>query len=209
VIEVYAVVDDPGPPLPAMAPLRAVARDGLALLCGPAGELDMSPDALWRHERVVEALMEDRDLLPVRYGTRLDDEAAAVRALDERHRELSGALDAVRGAVELSLRVLGEPDAAPRVDEAGGGAGYIRAKVRAAVAKEDAGRAIHEPLASLARADARLRPHAERELLRSAYLVERGAVEAFVARVSELQHAHPELQLLCTGPWPPYSFSET
>ena len=46
------------------------------------------------------------------------------------------------------------------------------------------------------------------ELLRAAYLVEREAVEPFVARVRELQREHPALSLLCTGPWPPYSFAE-
>ena len=33
-------------------------------------------------------------------------------------------------------------------------------------------------------------------------------VDGFVAAVRALQHEHPELSILCTGPWPPYSFAE-
>jgi len=31
-------------------------------------------------------------------------------------------------------------------------------------------------------------------------------VDAFAAAVARLQDEHPELSILCTGPWPPYSF---
>jgi hypothetical protein len=46
------------------------------------------------------------------------------------------------------------------------------------------------------------------ELLRAAYLVERARVPAVVETVRDLQREHGELALLCTGPWPPYSFAE-
>ena len=72
-IDLFAITDDPAPPLPTIAPLSAVASHGLALVCAPAAHVEISPEVLWRHEEVVEALMEDRDLLPVRFGTRLDD----------------------------------------------------------------------------------------------------------------------------------------
>ena len=65
--------------------------------------------------------------------------------------------------------------------------------------------AVHTALAALAR-DSRER--AGDEPLRAAYLVGHDDVEGFVARVRELQDEHPELAILCTGPWPPYSFAE-
>jgi hypothetical protein len=40
----------------------------------------------------------------------------------------------------------------------------------------------------------------------AAYLVERGVVPRFRAVVQRLQRDHADLALLCTGPWPPYSF---
>lgn len=206
-IQLFAITDDPAPQLPEVAPLTAVASHGLAVVCGPAEEREVSPDVLWRHERVVEALMEDRDLLPVRFGTRLEDEAAAASALADRHREFARALDRVRGAVEVSVRVLGEKSPAAPESESVSGAEYLRAKVRSAEAQEAVSRAVHAPLASRARASAKLRAPDPAELLRAAYLVDRTDLRSFVRCVEELEEANPDLRLLCTGPWPPYSFS--
>ena len=206
-IELYAITDDAGPPLPAVAPLREVTSHGLAAVYAQATDEPVSPELLWRHEEVVEALMEARDLLPVRYGTRLAGEADAERALAERHDEFAEALDRVRGCVEVSLRVLGEQPE-PATSRADSGAEYMRARGGTAAARDSAARLLHDPLSRLARASM-TRPVAEgAELLRAAYLVDRGAVVDFAAQVAELQDANPELQLLCTGPWPPYSFAD-
>jgi hypothetical protein len=233
VIELYAITEHPTPPLPPVKGLRAVPVDGLAAVCGPGAgdDGDVSPEALWRHEEVVEALMADRDLLPVRYGSRLADEAALARAVEERQEELRTALARVRGAVELSLRVVsgevgrgvdpadeeaGEPDRAaapaagarPGAPPAGQGARYLRARARSDAAREEVVATVDRPLSILARASVKSRPRTALELLRAAYLVERGRVDLFTRTVARLQKESPELRLLCTGPWPPYSFAE-
>jgi hypothetical protein len=207
VIELYAVTDHPGPPLPDVGPLNTVATDHLGAVCGPASSGDVSPEALWRHEEVVEALMRDRDLLPVRYGTRVKDESAAARAVADRYDELTAALDSVRGAVELSLRVLVHDEPAPAAAP-GSGTEYLRAKACSAAKHETAVKTLHEPLCILARASRRRSPRSPSEPLRAAYLVDRSAVESFTGLVARLQDANPEVRLLCTGPWPPYSFAE-
>jgi hypothetical protein len=201
VIELYAITDDPTPPEP---PLRAIRCDGLTALCAPAEPRDgePTPDALWHHEEVVEALMEERDLLPVRFGTLIADEDAAARAVTERRAELAASLHRVRGAVELAVRAhpRAPEDVVPR--GADSGVDYMRAKAR----RVEAARLLHEPLAFIAR-DSVVRPGPE--LLRAAYLVEREAVDGFVSLVRRLGQAHPGLHLVCTGPWPPYSFAES
>jgi hypothetical protein len=209
-IELYAITDHPAPPLPDVAPLQIVTLDGLAAVYSTAPKRDASPEALWRHEQVVEALMKDRDLLPVRYGTQLDDAAAVVRAVDPRRDELAAALDRVRGAVELSLRVVAAdtpPPGGPQRARANG-AEHLRARAHATAVREAAIRTLHDPLAALARASTTSSPPDERELLRAAYLVKRDVVDRFVASVARLQRANPGLRLLCTGPWPPYSFAQ-
>jgi hypothetical protein len=207
VIELYAITAHPGPPLPELAPLREVPAGALAAICAPAEAREITPEALWRHEQVVEALMEDRDLLPVRFGTRLDDDAAAARSVAERHAELERALERVKGAVELSVRaVLAEPGE-EHAPEAASGADYLRLKRRASAAHDTVATAIHAPLAALARANVERTPRPP-EALRAAYLVDRGAVGTFARHVARLDERHPELRLLCTGPWPPYSFAE-
>jgi Gas vesicle synthesis protein GvpL/GvpF len=217
VIELYAITDHPGPPLPDVAPLRFISIDGLAGICALVSEAEVSPEALWRHEELVEALMADRDLLPVRYGTRLDDEAAVARALEERRDELAAALDRVRGAVELSVRAAAPaaPElsgvalskAAGGAEEAAGGAEYLRARARATAGHERTAKILHGPLSALARESVEGTPHPP-ELFRAAYLVEHDAVERFAATVARVESANPGLSLLCTGPWPPYSFAE-
>jgi hypothetical protein len=196
VIELYAITDDPAPPDP---PLRAVRGDGLTALCAPAERQEVTAEVLWRHEEVVEALMRERDLLPVRFGTLLEDEAAAQRALEERSEELVNSLDRVRGAVELAVRAhRRESDEAQSF---GSGAEYMQAKARRA----EAARLLHDPLAFLAR-DSVVRQGPE--LLRAAYLVDRDAVDGFVEMVKRLEATLEDVQVVCTGPWPPYSFTE-
>jgi Gas vesicle synthesis protein GvpL/GvpF len=200
VIELYAITDDPSPPDP---PLRAVRCDGLTALCAPAEEREMTPEVLWRHEEVMEALMEERDLLPVRFGTLVKDERAAVRTLDERRDELAASLDRVRGAVELAVRALPrEPADSMEPPPPETGRDYMLAKA----SRKEAARLLHEPLAFLAR-ESVVQPSLE--LLRAAYLVDREAVESFVGMVRRLQETHEGLHVLCTGPWPPYSFAQS
>jgi hypothetical protein len=209
VIELYAITDHPAPPLPDVAPLMTVPIDGLAVVCTSAGELEASPEALWRHEQVVEALMADRDLLPVRYGTRLDDEAAIARAVGDRRDELAAALDRVRGAIELSVRIVapGSRHAAAETPEATSGAEYLRARARLGASHDRAAAAVHGPLSRLARASAQAGPRPP-EIFRAAYLVDRDLVTSFTAAVARLQSENAALRILCTGPWPPYTFAE-
>ena len=207
-IALYAVIDRPGPPVPES--VHAVVAGGLAAVCGPAPEAELSAELLWRHEEVVEALMDERDVLPVRYGTRMHDDREVERVLRERHDDLAVRLDAIRGAVELSVRVMNAGGArpTPRPDSAVGGTAYLRARGHDAAAAGAAARAIHEPLSALARAAVRRRANVRGELLRVAYLVDRQEVERFADLAARLQAQNPAFRLLCTGPWPTYSFAE-
>jgi Gas vesicle synthesis protein GvpL/GvpF len=208
VIELYAVVDHPGPPLPDVASLRAVISNDLAAVCGAATDGKVSPERLWHHEEIVEALMRDRDTLPFRYGTVLPDEDAAVRILRERHDELVGALARVRGAVEVAVRVMTADRERPGAGPPVSGVEYLRASAGGVAARAEAARAVDEPLATAARATVRRATGSDDELLRAAYLVDRDHVASFTDLVAELQRRLPALRLLCTGPWAPYSFAQ-
>jgi Gas vesicle synthesis protein GvpL/GvpF len=175
-IELLAITHAAAPPPPAR--LRAIAAGGLTAVVGPVDDGEVTPESLWRHEDLVEQLMADCDVLPVRYGTRFADDDDAAQAVADRSATLTIALEHVRGAVELSVRAIAADPAA-----------------------------THAALGELAR-DARQRAAKPPEVLRAAYLVDRDAVAGFAARVAELEAARPGAQILCTGPWPPYSFSE-
>ena len=205
-IAIYAITDVPPASLPEGQQLTAVDGAGLVAVCGPAEERPITADLLWRHEDVVETLMKTCDLLPVRFGMRVQDESAAAAVLDKQRSELVAALDRVRGAVELSVRVAGEGEPAGMPGRGASGADYIREKARRAACEESLAARIHEPLSRLARSSRRWDNLTSNEPFRAAYLVERDGITRFAKRVGSLQQENPDVRILCTGPWPPYSF---
>lgn len=231
-IYVYAVTEPSGRALPEIRgleeqPLEAQVGERTAAVYSRHGVGHLPPAAenLWRHEAVVEALMRDRAVLPARFGMVFADEAAVERALTGHAERLAAGLDRVRGCVELGLRVLWRPDSAPDLSppsasEGGPAAGaasgraYMMARMneerRRVQTRERAERLadrLHEPLAPLARDSTRRVLPAPDLLTSAAYLVPQGAAEEFASRVRRLAEAHPDLRVLCTGPWPPYHFA--
>jgi Gas vesicle synthesis protein GvpL/GvpF len=223
VIWVYAVTDRPEVAAPrrrglAQAPLDAVRHGDLAAVITRHGQAPAEPalDALWVHERVVERLMADRTVLPMRFGTTLADADALRASLAARHDDLVGRLRRVRGRVELGVRAVArEPDAAAAAPADGAGhdeapaltgRAYLMTKLARGRAARDAAAALHGPLAARAVESSR-RPCGPGEVLRAAYLVERADVPPFLGVVERLRRDHAGVALLCTGPWPAYSFA--
>lgn len=189
-------------------PLREVAAGELAAI---VSEHDRRPEidaaTLWDYERAVERLMAMRPILPARFPTILEDERGVETALRRRRREWHDALGRARGAVELAVRatVSGPHPAPPAGSPSMPGTAYLSARL-------ELRRRARELAEALAGLDALARARRVRLLTRprlalaGAYLVERGRVPDFTARVAELDAALPAVALLCTGPWPPYSF---
>jgi hypothetical protein len=147
--------------------------------------------------------MADRAVLPVRFGTRLPSADDVREALAERRDVLLEALDRVRGRVELAVRTMPQAASSPP-PAAASGSEYLRARLAGARTRN----ALHEPLAELAVAARCWPERAPGEPRRSSYLVDEPAVPDFRRAVERLQREHPEAALLCTGPWPAYSFVE-
>jgi hypothetical protein len=212
-IWVYAVCERAGPPLPrvgglAGAPLEEICEGPLLAVTSSGDPLPDEPtlDALSGHERVVEALMADRPVLPMRFGTRFVAVGEVQAALGARRKPLLDALDLVRGRVELAVRVRGPgaEGAAASMPSGSSGQEYVRARLRAGRSAAS----LHRLLAELAVASRCSPALARGELLHASYLVERPAVMRFRGAVRQLQREHPEAALVCTGPWPAYSFMD-
>ncbi len=112
-IYLYAITEELEGPLEALrgvdyAPLSYLHRDGLTAVVSEIGAWGMTPAPrrLWQHEQVVEALMTDHSVLPVRFATIFPDEAAVLDRLDAFGEVYQRDLDRLRGCVELSLRVI-------------------------------------------------------------------------------------------------------
>jgi hypothetical protein len=218
-IWVYAICERPDQPPPrrrglAQAPLDGVRVGELLAVISrhvhPPG--DPALDALWVHERVVERIMADRAVLPMRFGNRLPDDASLREILAARQQEFLAALERVRGKVEVGVRAmqpLGSDALAvevPAPAAATTGREYLEMKLRNGQRVEREVATLHEPLAGLAVEAVRQPPRGPEEVLRAAYLIETSMLARFRGSVERLQRTHPGVAILCTGPWPPYSF---
>jgi hypothetical protein len=219
VLYVYAITDSVHPP--ARAGLQGASPrvlGGRAPFAVVSDHEDLPPqpseEDLWRHERVVEELMEHSTVLPMRFGSNVADEVKLQAILGERRREFEALIEGVRGAVELGVRaqlspVDGEPAVTAAVAGGPGGPGraYLFERAERQRRAADAVARIHEPLAMLARRSTRSEGGLNSGMFKGAYLVDCNRVEAFRARVDELASEVDGARIVCTGPWPPYSFS--
>jgi hypothetical protein len=191
------------------ATLRALEHEGLAAVFSRHRSFRPRPipEQVLDHERVVEAIMARGVVLPLRFGTQLADETELEALLAERHDELLRSLARVRGKVEIGLRMTPE-----RTSSGGGegqrtGRGYLLARVRAHRRYEQASRELHAPLAELAAASRIREPRTPAAVLTASYLVDATEVAAFRLQADELGRRQTAMQVLVTGPWPPYSFA--
>ena len=177
-------------------PVEACAIEDVAAIVSAAhgSGFEATTDALLAHGRVVEALRDRSDaVLPVRFGERITRHAL-MTAVAEQLPVWQARLEAVRGCVEFGVRML----APPVVVVATSGTDYMRHR-QAALEQTDA---LLAELARQARASVLARDHA------AAYLVPVEQRPAFERAVADFTAAHPDLTLVCTGPWAPYSFAE-
>jgi hypothetical protein len=175
-------------------------------------------DLAREHDAVVRAVFRHEPVLPLRFGTVLDGEDAALRLLQAAYEQARTCLDEVAGHREWGVRVRhAEPAATSRPDPAGlSGTQYLvrrRERLKAIQrTREDvvqtAGRLDGALRQHAADTSGRPRPHGV--LVNTAYLVETGREAAFHAEFErfarELRDAGATAET--TGPWPPYSFTD-
>ncbi len=182
--------------------LEAIVTDHEARLPEP------SASALHAYERTVRRLMDRAAILPAQFGSVLPDQDAVRTLLNGRRHDFLARLAQVRGAVEIGLRASWRDDARVTLDpRPSSGSSYLRERLER---RQSARRLASEldPLTTLARGIRRaLVPRPDLPVL-DAYLVDRTRVDEFVALVEQLGDRLDDVELVCTGPWPPYSFAE-
>jgi hypothetical protein len=210
VVYVYAIAEPrhappAGPGLEGEPVGVVVAGDLMAVVSECQGpEVVASEDALWIHETVVEQLMAEGTVLPLRFGTVLPDDAAVRSMLATDHDELLDGLQRVRDAVEVAVHVTWEPE--QDASDPSGTAYLVDRLGRTRRAMEFAER-MDTVLAELARASKRQVGTTPALVLTCAYLVDRARMEEFRERVQALGGELDHANIVCTGPWPPYSFA--
>jgi hypothetical protein len=210
----YGVVEADGDPVIGTGldhrPLRGVADAPLMAIV--SDHEDPGPQAaigaLEDFERTVTGLMDSRAILPAQFGRVLADDDAVRDMMRGRRRDLLAKLDDVRGAVELGLHARwrdgADPDPDPRSESS---VEYLRHRLEM---RQSARRLASEldPLSALARSIRRGLSQRRDLPVLDAYLVDRTRVSEFVALVAELGDCIDEVELVCTGPCPPYSFAD-
>jgi hypothetical protein len=195
------------------ATLTAVGEPGLLAVVSAHDELEPDQDDLWTHEQVVEGLTAGGPVLPMRFGSWLPDEPAVHAFLSERRQALEEAFERVRGAVELSVRVAIGPapegrDQTAADDQAtDSGTAYLLDRLKVERNQKEVTQQIHRPLASLARASTSWSGEPPRRHWKAAYLVSRDRIEEFIEQIDRLDSELSGGAVICTGPWPPYSFT--
>jgi gas vesicle protein GvpL/GvpF len=186
-------------------PLRGVYAGQLVAIVSDHDEPPpRAVDTLWEYEQIVERVADGHAMVPARFGSVLADDAAVLEMLHAKHETLLAALRHTRGAVELALRATWHQPPEP---ESQTGAGYMRVRLELrSRAREVAGELV--PLDKLSRTSRCELPAGPQQPLRCAYLVDRELVQDFTASVRQLDHQLCGVELVCTGPWPPYSFVE-
>jgi len=235
VIYVYAIVDRPETPLPGQLGLHdealtaVVWRDVAAVVSTfDAAQLARTADELWRHENVVEALMSNRAVLPARFGTMLPSRQQIGDILRSFYRTLVQDIERVRGHVEIGMRFLSNIEESAELEQppaasnrfiargAGPGSAYLLARLARKQQLQDRQRAklglvrdVYDLLARHANASWLDREWNDRRGISAAFLVPRDRIGSFRDVVGEVAGANRGVALLCTGPWPPYSFVRT
>jgi hypothetical protein len=195
-------------------PLRVVAVAGLVALVGDvSGAPAPSAATLRAQDAVLRRLAAGTDgVLPVRFGTLVDDEAALAEALSRRRPQLARALARVAGCAQMTLRVWGETPGAVPAGSAGGGPGtrYLAGRRQAHEQRRRVPELepLRPRLGDLVREE-RVERHDRPPLLATVqHLVLRGAAERYLDTVNGARPALAPWRVSVSGPWLPYAFGE-
>jgi hypothetical protein len=216
------------------APVRLIRAGELAALSSKLQDTapELGRDELLVHAGVLEAALAKGTVLPMRFGTVIEDEEAVKARLLEPHiDELRETLERLNGKIELRIRavyeqdslmrevILGNPEIARRRRALAGRSAdatyYDQIELGELVAQEierkrerDAQEllAVLSPVADAV--DVTEAPH-ERVALSASFLVERKRVPEFDEVLERLAEAEAKrLRIKYTGPLPPHSFVE-
>lgn len=180
--------------------------------------LSVTRDNVMAHAAVVQSLLNQTTPLPFRFGTIVSEERLRNYVTAQRE-ELKTKLAQVRGCVEMSVKIIcstNETDVDAEVPEEGPGARFLKEKRREILGGErraEEARQIatwlHEQVQPLAKEEAVSLSPTEKLIVAAAHLVLREQVPTYRERLTAARKSRTELHFLVSGPWPPYTFSES
>jgi Gas vesicle synthesis protein GvpL/GvpF len=211
---------------------RIVHRDVAALVSDVEDGPLVAARGLRAHWRVLEEAAAKATVLPVRFGTVMEDEKAVVdQFLAPRHDRLAGDLAELAGKVQLTVKAFYDEERLLRgVVNDSPAVAQLRSRVRGVPkdasyydriqlgeavadevdrARERDGAMVLSRLEKLAVAARLERPSTPDAAVNAAFLVERKRVDEFSEAVARLvEEVQGRMRIRYVGPLPPYSFTE-
>jgi hypothetical protein len=222
----------PGVPGIGDATVRVVSGEALGALVSDVDRAEVeSARALRAYARVLDAAIEAGPVVPLRFGTIVDDDEGVVsdvlRPYRDRFHEL---LERLGQHVELAVKVSYDEDAIMRqlvasdpaiasmreriagIDPDAAYYERIRLGEQVAAALEERrdrdAEEVYDALCAIADDVSAGEPLNPQMVVNGNFLVRRTDVDTFYDRVGSATRDHPEMQVRFIGPLPPYSFSD-
>ena len=180
-----------------------------------------------KHEEVVERLMDNFTVLPVRFFTTFNQEEEVLVMLKEYYQDFKENLRHLRNKVEFGIRVIWPSEtiknriieaskrchADVTITNSSPGGSFVKQKFeKYKIDKEFAEEAsrciivVDDYFNRIAGEKKLQKLVSEDLLLNAAYLVEKEKQNEFKQAFEELRSAPSDLRYLFSGPWPPYNF---
>jgi hypothetical protein len=211
------------------APVRLIVHGHLAAVVSEVdADARIRRDDLLAHARVLESLVEDSTVLPMRFGVIVEtDEEVARNILEPGESGLTALLQSFDGLIQLTVKahhdqnealkhLLRErPDLRLLRDETGEGPAFYSAQLKLgeaiaagleALVRSDAAM-LHDQLSGIAERIEFAEVTGQKQVLNAALLVRRSARNRTDEAVARLSRTLPDrLRIRYIGPQPPYSF---
>jgi|KBSMisStaDraftv2_1062788.scaffolds.fasta_scaffold81824_3 hypothetical protein len=160
-------------------------------ICAVVSRVPREPIAATRehllaHERVNRAVLADRTVIPMAFGTQCRSREDVAQVLRSGYDAFSEALEQMNGKLEFGLQGYRHGDTAAGTD-----------------------RAVPEILRQLGDVSLASRlnaPFGPGMVMNAAFLVQRSGEAGFDHGVREISQRYPDLMFKRSGPWPPYNF---
>jgi len=180
-------------------PVRTIGAHNLvALYSAFPNSRNLNQEDALRFHAVLKSVFDKHAIIPFRFPTFLDDEAALRNHLDAKHSQYAADLARLRDFVQMELRVSTANQETPRAS----GKQYLEAKLEQARALQEAVGAIRESAGDL------ISDHKERATeqgIRFFALTKRSDIAVFREQVQSIR-SPAALRILVSGPWPATEF---
>jgi len=166
-------------------------RDVAAVVSdSPMRDYELTEGNTRKHEAVLRQVMEEHTVVPVEFGTTIQNERILRRLLKKTYDPANECLKLVDNMVELGVKgILNKDivfvDHGKRKEYISDILGSLNTKAKQAVMGD---------------------LFSDRLFLNTSFLVNREDINAFSNEVTNLQEKYPMLRLLYSGPWAPYNF---